>query len=94
MPDNGSAGVPLLALWTVLVRRLATGIGALTALTALLWHVPLHVASLRGALACLAVLAIGRGAAWLLERTEPQRALAQPAPGDAAGAQPAPEKAA
>ena len=94
MPDNGSEGISLLALWTVLVRRLATGVGALTALTALLWKVPLHVASLRGAFACLLVLALGRGCAWLVGRTEPRQTAAAPRPEDAASAPTVSEEAA
>lgn len=62
------------AHWLAFGRRLAAGAGALVALISLLVHVPLFVASLRGAgtaLALLAVVHLGRRAlAWSLAVAE------------------------
>ena len=55
--------------WTALVHRVAAIVGSLTALVALLCDVPVTSASLRGALAWLAVSILGRATSWLLGRT-------------------------
>ncbi len=44
--------------------------GAGTALVTLLQHAPARVACMRGAMAWFAVLMLGKGTAWLLERVE------------------------
>lgn len=54
---------------SVLARRLAAFAGALTALVALLAHVPLRIACLRGAIALAAVLALAGVARFALERS-------------------------
>lgn len=50
-------------------RRLAAFTGALVALASLIADTPLSVASLRGALATLALIGLTRVAEWLSERT-------------------------
>ena len=57
--------------WTSLVQRAAVIAGCLTALLALVRHVPVHVASLRGAYAWGAVLVVERLGRWLLQHTVP-----------------------
>ena len=54
---------------SVLGRRLAAFAGALTALVALLAHVPVRFACLRGAIALVAVHALARLARFALERS-------------------------
>ena len=54
---------------SVLGRRLAAFAGALTALVALLAHVPVRIACLRGALAFAGVLALARTIRFALERS-------------------------
>ena len=79
MADNCYEGVPLTTLWMSLMGRLAVCTGSLTALTSIWTHVPLPQACLRGGLAWLAVLAIGKGFAALAKRTEPAKQDSTPA---------------
>ena len=69
MVDIGSGAVPLRRAWAAFGHRAAVIAGALAALTALIRHVPVRVASLRGALAWAAVLLVSRASLWLLQRT-------------------------
>ena len=74
MSDTAPGVVPIKSLWIAFGRRAATAAGAITALTSLLSHTPVWVASMRGALAWLAVLALTRVGSWLLERTRSEQA--------------------
>ena len=68
-PSDTSPGAPALAsTWTALGHRLAATVGAGAALLALVRHVPVGTASLRGALAWLAILSVSRSARALLDR--------------------------
>jgi len=69
MVDIGSGAVPLGRVWTAFGHRAAVVAGALAALTALIQHVPVRFACLRGALAWAAVLLVTRASLWLLQRT-------------------------
>ena len=71
LSDITCGDVPIESLWVAFGRRAAAGVGALTALTSLLWHAPLWVASVRGAVAWLAIVLSTQACAWLLARTLP-----------------------
>lgn len=68
--DSGSGAIPLLPLWGAFSRRLAVATGAATALTALLFQVPVSAACLRGGMAWLLARAVAAGIGWLLVRVE------------------------
>ena len=68
-PDSNIGATPLTALWGAINRRLAVVIGAATALTALLYHVPVSRACLRGCSAWFLTRLIAGGVSWLLVRT-------------------------
>jgi len=71
-PSDTSPGAPALApTWTALGHRLAATVGAGAALLALVRHVPVGTASLRGASAWLAILVVTRSARALLDRRPP-----------------------
>ncbi len=63
--DNAHGAIRLLDAWQALGHRLAAFAGALTALIALIAHVPVKNASLRGAGAWIAVLLLFRVGRWL-----------------------------
>ena len=69
MVDIGGGAVPLGQVWAAFGHRAAVAAGALAALTALIRHVPVPFACLRGALAWAAVLLVTRASLWLLQRT-------------------------
>ena len=69
MVDIGDGAVPLGRVWAAFGHRAAVVAGALAGLTALIWHVPVQIACLRGALAWAAVLLVTRASLWLLQRT-------------------------
>ncbi len=69
MVDIGGEAVPLGRVWAAFGHRAAAVAGALAALTALICHVPVQIACLRGALAWAAVLLVTRASLWLLQRT-------------------------
>lgn len=70
--SDSSPGTPAFhPTWTALGHRLAVFVGAGTALFALLRDVSVRFASLRGALAWLAVAALFRAGRALLERATP-----------------------
>ena len=71
MSDNSYEEVPLHANWTAFGSRMAAAVGAFTALTSLVWHSPVWVASGRGAMAWLVVVGLTRGTGWLVRRTMP-----------------------
>ena len=60
MTDRPITAHPLAAAWLALGRRLAVAGGALAALFSLFFDTPVWVASLRGALAWLAITAVVR----------------------------------
>jgi len=60
---------PLNRAWEALTHRVAAIVGASTGLISLLWDVPASQASLRGALAWLAVGLLSRATSWLLAQT-------------------------
>ncbi len=60
MTDRPITAHPLAAAWLALGRRLAVAGGALAALLSLFFDTPVWVASLRGALAWLAITAVVR----------------------------------
>lgn len=66
--DSSSGAVPLPSAWSALGHRLAVIVGAGAALFALVRHVPVRVASLRGAAAWFAVVLVFRVGGRLLER--------------------------
>ncbi len=72
MVDIGGGAVPLGRVWTAFGHQAAAVAGALAALTALIVHVPVPIACLRGALAWAAVLLVTRASLWLLQRTSPE----------------------
>ena len=76
MSDTPPGVVPIKSLWIAFGRRAATAAGAITALTSLLSHTPVWVASMRGALAWLAVIVLSHVGSKLLERTRPEQARA------------------
>ena len=69
MVDIGGGAVPLGRVWEAFGHRAAVVAGALAALAALIQHVPVQVACLRGGLAWAAVLLVTRVSLWLLQRT-------------------------
>ncbi len=71
--------IPLRPLWGAVGSRAAAIVGALVALTALLFDAPVEIACLRGALGWAAVLLAGRAVRWLLERVEVQEKKEPPA---------------
>lgn len=66
MVDTQPETQSLAIVWTHVGRRLAAACGALVALFALLNDVNLAMASLRGALCCIAVLAVSKAARTVL----------------------------
>jgi hypothetical protein len=60
MTDRPITAHPLAAAWLAVGRRLAVAGGALAALLSLFFDTPVWVASLRGALAWVAILALVR----------------------------------
>lgn len=68
-PDSSSGAISLVPLWGAINRRLAVAIGTATALTALIFHVPVSRACLRGVLAWFLTRLVAGGITWLLVRT-------------------------
>lgn len=68
MTDRASGQDPLVDAWVSLCRRLGVVLGTLTAIVSLLAGVSVMVASLRGGLACLAVLVVCRVGSFLHEK--------------------------
>jgi len=68
MRDAHDTTAFLQVTWQGFGRSVAVAAGALTALTSLLYRVPLLAACTRGALALLAILALTRGTAFALGR--------------------------
>ena len=68
-PDDNPTTWSIDDAWVAFTHRTAAVVGSLTALVSLLWDTPVTFASLRGALAWLAVALLGRGTSWLLRRT-------------------------
>ena len=86
--DSRRVNVEFLPTWTAFGHRTAVATGAGAALIALLRHVPVHIASLRGALAWLAVVLLFRLGRELLIRTgatNPELEKAPVSMGDTAG---------
>ncbi|MDF1839114.1 MAG: hypothetical protein P1V35_14700 [Planctomycetota bacterium] len=60
----------ILSTWKAWNLQMAVFAGSGTALVTLLQHAPARVACMRGAMAWFAVLLLGKGTAWVLERVE------------------------
>lgn len=71
--DRSSANVSLPELWTLVGNRMAVASGTLVALVALLLHVPLAFACLRGFLTSTAVLLVVRLSSSLIGKTAPEQ---------------------
>ena len=70
MVDRGNTGRSVTHLWVAFGRRFSVAAGALVALVSLLSDVPVHIASGRGALCVLALLAVTRIARHAMDWTE------------------------
>ena len=68
MSDRGSGEFSLQATWRSLGHRFAVAGGCLAALIALVNHVPVSTASLRGAVAYVVVLVVAKLGLFALER--------------------------
>jgi len=60
MADNGNTGRFLALEWLALARYFAVSAGVLVAIVSLIMHVPLRIASLRGALTLVALFVVIR----------------------------------
>ena len=67
--ETKRGAVSLQAAWGAAGRHLAVSSGALVALVSLVSDAPVSAASLRGAVTCLALVALTRVGEWLGERT-------------------------
>jgi len=85
--DRASGAVSMQAAIGALGRQFAVCVGALVALAALLVHVPVSTASVRGAATTLALVGLTRVGEWLCERTATSKRRAD----EGAGADPTPE---
>ena len=73
--ETKRGAVSLQAAWGATGRHLAVSSGALVALVSLLADAPVSVASLRGAVTCLVLVALTRIGEWLSARTVQVNAL-------------------
>ena len=60
----------ILSTWKAWNLQMAVFAGSGTALVTLLQHAPARVACLRGAMAWFAVILLGKGTAWAIDRVE------------------------
>lgn len=66
--DKANGPAPLVDAWRASGRQVSVAVGAAAALLSLLSDAPIHVASLRGAIAFAATLAATTVGAWFAER--------------------------
>ena len=82
MVDRRHRREPLEIVWRDFGRNLAVAAGALTALCSLMFHVPVWVASLRGAIAFVGLSIVNRiscaALSWTQTRAEPKRTASPP----------------
>jgi hypothetical protein len=82
MADRRSSREPLENVWREFGRNLAVAAGALTALCSLMFHVPVWVASMRGAVVFAGLLFVNyvscAALSWTQARGEPKRTASVP----------------
>lgn len=76
--SNREVRESLESVWRELGRTLAVAAGALTAFCSLMFHVPVWVASMRGAIVFVALSLVNRASSAALSWTQPKRPASTP----------------